>query len=89
MKMYYLKWTEENATGLSLFSGIKALYLEIDDSGNVHREIGVNKEGKVVHKCPSIIHQYGQYGILDNQKVMISDLKSTIMKEEFEKLWEQ
>ena len=89
MKTYYLKWTEEDVTGLHSFSGIKTLYIEIDDAGNVHREIGVNKEGKVVHKCPSAFHQYGQYGILDNQKVMISDFRSTITKEEFEKLWEQ
>lgn len=86
-KRHYLKWTQEDVTGLESFGGIKTLYTEIDDAGKVFREIGVNKEGKVVHKCPSAFHQYGQYGIFDNQRIKISNDKPSITKEEFEKLW--
>jgi hypothetical protein len=87
--MNYCKWEDKDIEGLSSFSGTVILYTEIDKDGNVRREIGFDKEGEVVHRCPSEFFPLGQYGIFDNQKVKISDFSSTISKEEFEKLWER
>lgn len=85
--MYYCKWTEDDIEKLSEDEGIIILYTEIDLDGSVRREIGLNKEGKVIHKCPSKLYRYGTYGLFDNQKVIITGTRSLITKEEFEKLW--
>jgi hypothetical protein len=86
--MYYRKWTEDDIERLSEDEGIVILYTEIDLDGNVRREIGLNNEGKVIHKCPSELYRYGTYGLFDNQKVLITESRSLIKKEEFERLWE-
>ena len=86
--MLYIKWTEQDIAELSAFDEIAILYTEIDNEGDVHKEIGLNNDGKLIHKSPSAGYPYGEYGIFDNQKVAISDRRSNFSKEEFYKLWE-
>jgi hypothetical protein len=42
--------------------------LEIDDEGRVNREIGLNKEGEIIHRFPSSHFKYGSYGLFDLTK---------------------
>ncbi len=85
--MLYIKWTEQDIAELSAFDKIYFLYTEIDDDGNVRKEIGIDNHGNIIHKSPSTKYPYGEYGIFDNQKVAISDRKSDLSKDEFYKLW--
>lgn len=100
--MFYCKWDESFINGLNS-EGFFLFYAEIDSNGFVRREIGLNKEGKVIHKCPSEFYPNGTYGYFDNQKVIIidktsvgdfdlnailTDENSLVTKEEFEKIWE-
>ena len=87
-KMLYLKWTNKDIAELEMFDEIVILYTAIDKEGNVHKEIGLDSEGKVVHKAPSNIGRFGKYGIFDNQKVILTDNIESITKETFESLWE-
>jgi len=86
--MLYIRWTEQDIAELSAFSEITILYTEINDEGEVLKEIGLNNEGKIIHKSPSTGYPYGEYGIFDNQKVAISGRKSNFSKDEFYQLWE-
>jgi hypothetical protein len=44
--------------------GCVAFAIEVDDEDWVKREVGIDAEGRVVHKCPSQIHRYGSQGFL-------------------------
>ena len=85
--MHYRKWDEDDAQGIQSISGMVVLYTELDNDGNVRREIGFNKSDEVVHRFPSRLYRYGTYGLFDNQKVVIIDGYSNVTKDEFEKLW--
>lgn len=85
--MLYIKWTERDIVELSAFTKITILYTEINDDGQVNKEIGLNSDGEIIHKCPSTEYPFGEYGIFDNQKVTISDLKSNFSKDEFYQFW--
>lgn len=85
--MIYIKWTEQDIAKLNAFDEISVLYTAIDSEGNVQKEIGLNNEGKAVHKSPSNNYPYGKYGIFDNQKVILSNDNTNITEEEFENLW--
>lgn len=84
--MYYCKWAEDEVVPLRL-DDIVSLYTEIDSEGNVLRELGLNKDGQIVHKCPSGAYKYGTYGLFDNVTVAITSSRSFITKDEFERLW--
>ncbi|MFH2043998.1 MAG: hypothetical protein ABIK92_02505 [Pseudomonadota bacterium] len=86
--MFYLKWTEPDIADLGAFDKMVVLYTEIDNEGIVHKEIGLDNAGKVIHKSPSSHYRYGEYGIFDNQKVALPNEKANLTKEEFDRLWE-
>jgi hypothetical protein len=65
--MRYLRWDDRDAEGLSAVDGIVSLYTEVDGEGRVRREVGVNHDGKVVHRFPSTQHPHGTYGLFDLQ----------------------
>jgi hypothetical protein len=87
MKLYYCKWTENDVEGLRSSDGIVVLFAETNEEGDVLREIGVNEEGKIVHRFPSKFFRYGGHGLFDNQNVLISESSPLVTKEEFEYLW--
>jgi hypothetical protein len=87
--MYYCVWTEKDNKGEKSLDDIVKLFTEIDDNGRVLREIGIDKDGRLVHKCPSDKFRNGTYGLFDNQVVIISDESSLITKNEFERMWEE
>jgi hypothetical protein len=86
--MRYVKWTGLDIEGLDSIAEITVLYTEIDDNGDIIRELGMNKNGTIVHKFPSHSGKYGKYGVFDGQKVIVSDLHSDISKEDFDRMWE-
>lgn len=81
--MHYLSWTEHDIEGLTTL-GVARLLTEIDDHGRVLREIGLDAEGSVVHRAPSLD---GNRGLFDNQLVSVGDLRSQLSREEFEMAW--
>lgn len=84
--MYYFKWTEKEITGLNE-DNVETLYTEVNNKGDVLREIGVDEMGVVVHKCPSEGYKNGIYGIFDLAKVDFANMKEDASKEEFNALW--
>ena len=83
--MFYIRWTEKEIVNLSKGEKWEEVLTEIDEDGNVKREIYLDKNGNVVHKAPT---ENDNYGIFDNQKVLISNLKNDLTQDEFEALWE-
>ncbi len=81
--MFYIEWSEKDIKGLEELK-IDRLITEIDDTGKVLREIGLNSQGHIVHKAPS---DYDNYGLFDLQKVETRGLSSTVAHTEFERLW--
>lgn len=84
--MLYLRWTEQDIADLGKFHNIAVLYTAIDTEGNVKKEIGLDKNGKVVHRAPS---SSSNYGIFDNQRVIISSGQAKVSKEVFDNLWKE
>ncbi|MCB9360223.1 MAG: hypothetical protein H6587_01700 [Flavobacteriales bacterium] len=71
----------------SLFSSeITKFFIEINSEGNVVREVGLDKNGVVVHKYPSERFKYGGYGIMDLSNFDL-DFQDDLTSEEFENLW--
>ena len=87
--MFYFKWNEDDLQGLQSVTGMVLLYTEVDSDGNILREIGLDKSGRILHKFPSNSYPHGKYGLFDNQRVKVPDLQSTAIKEEFDKLWQR
>jgi len=87
MKRYYCTWEEDDIKGLHSISEVASLYTESNEEGVVLREIGLNKVGQIAHRYPSSTHLFGHHGILDNQKVELSDTNTHLTKAEFEVLW--
>ena len=77
--MYYLKIIDD--------PDFSEIYLEVNDNGDVKREIGFNSSGKTIHKCPSDDFKDGTYGAFDLSRFDTSNLKNDISKEDFERLW--
>ncbi len=80
---------DSNFLDLSAFQqNLVKMFIEIDNSGSVKREIGFNLSGQVVHAYPSRKYSYGKYGIFDLATFdMSSIMESQLSKEEFEKIW--
>jgi len=85
--MFYLKWSRNDIDGLEQFNGIVTLLTEINKEGIVTKEIGLDKNNKIVHKFPSRNHTYGKYGIFDNQAVDIRNKNINFTKKEFDRVW--
>lgn len=81
--MRYIKWTKAEAYGLEDL-GISLLLTEVDPKGLVTREIGLDQEGRVVHRAPSVENSYGYF---DNLPVLVEDESRSISATEFENLW--
>ena len=77
--------------GLNLSQeGIQKIFVETDDKGAVKREIGFDFDNQITHAYPSKKHSYGKYGIFDLNIFDVSTIRdSQLLKEEFEKKWEQ
>jgi hypothetical protein len=89
--MWYRKWDENDVEGLGKTSGMVIMYTEIDEDGRVRREIGFDKAGRVVHKCPADGFRHGTYGLFDLQiveRAEEADSSSDVITEaEFERFW--
>lgn len=80
--MIYLKWTQDEA---EFPQSIRVVYTEVDAEGRVHREIGVDRSGAVVHKKPSAAYPNGRDGFF--YRIDLPSVASSIAQAEFEKLW--
>lgn len=78
----YLVWTRSELDGLHDL-GIHRLFTEVSDSGAVEREVGVDSEGRIVHRSPS---SKSRYGLFDNQLVE-AESGSELEPEAFEDYW--
>ena len=67
-------------------SGCKTLLVEVDDDGNVLRELGLDAGGIVIHRMPSHAHRYGDHGFWDVQR-MPPDLGAPMAPADFEAAW--
>ena len=84
--MNYLRWTVgKEITGRLSNRRLVDLYTEIDDSGRVSREVGVDGDGSVVYRAPST---YDPYGLFDNQVIEMVEPHNDITPEAFEQLWQ-
>lgn len=82
--MYYISWDSQSIEGLGKSIGCAILYTEVDQSGRVLREIGVDEEGWIVHCAPS---SRNAHGLFDNQMIDKTSLRNDISEQEFLRLW--
>lgn len=87
-KKFYKKWTKNEIDYLEKKTGITEIYVEFNEAGEVLREVGLDNQGKIIHKCPSSGYKYGTYGIFDLVKLEPKILNDNLNKETFERLWE-
>lgn len=80
--MKYLVWTEKHIEGLEEM-GIVRLYTEVDDEGEVHREIGIDADGRICHRSPV---PGNIYGLFDNVTIEAHG-ELDISHQAFEELW--
>lgn len=83
--MYYFKWTEKDIKGLNS-DGINCVYTEVNEKGQVLKEIGVDRDGKIVHRWPSSTSRLWKYGIFDLAQIDVS-VKTTLREETFNRMW--
>lgn len=81
--MKYVKWTGKDIEGIEM----AFLATEIDASGRVCREVGVDANEEIVHRFPSKEFPSGEYGLFDVQTIEVAGLASNISHEAFESLW--
>lgn len=83
--MFYAELHSSDILGLEKGGeGIVAVFTEVDDSGLVRREVGLNRAGNVVHRFPSS-GRLGERGLFDLVPVAAS--KSNLSEEEFSRIW--
>ena len=84
MTAKYLRWTEDDCGGLGKL-GIAELLTEVDSSGVVSREIGLDAAGRVVHYAPSNDDHYGLFDLqtIDSSRQDDGDVSAP----RFEELW--
>lgn len=82
MDALYLRWTTDEA---EFWGGVEVVFTEVDRTGHVHREVGLDRSGTVVHKKPSAEHPYGRDGFF--HLIDLPPRAQTISEAEFEKLW--
>lgn len=68
------------------------LYVEIQPDGNAAvsvREVGLDSDGRVVHRSPSAAHRFGGYGFFDPAvaRFPLDSETSDLSAAEFETLW--
>lgn len=84
--MRYIEITNKLVDLKSFYPELKKLYVEVNDDGRIFREVGINQNGKIVHKYPSETFEFGDYGIFDLNTIE-SNTKSDIDIKEFEQIW--
>lgn len=85
--MYYIEWDlVHEIDGWSELK-LKRLLTEVNQEGEVMKEIGINKDGKVVHAFPDENYKFGEYGMWDNVKIQSQYLRNDLSKREFYLLW--
>jgi hypothetical protein len=83
--MKYIRWTiGKEITGRFPNRRLVDLITEVDDSGRVSREVGIDDGGDVVHRAPS---PDDPYGLFDNQVIEPVDRENDIAPDAFERLW--
>jgi len=87
MEQNYCKWDEGDIKGLHNISDVSILYTESNECGEVLREIGLDKFGKITHRYPSSAHSFGIRGIFDAQPINLASASGEITKDEFESIW--
>ncbi len=85
--MHYFRWTSQEIKNLEEGTGIFVLLTEVDPDGKVIREVGLDAQGNVVHKCPSTSFRHGTYGLFDLLPVDISGWRDRITEADFQKYW--
>jgi hypothetical protein len=80
----YRRWTVGKEIAGRL-SNRRLVDTEIDESGRVSREVGVDGDGSVVYRAPSTSDRYG---LFDNQVIEIVEPRNEITPEAFEQLWQ-
>jgi len=65
---------------------VAMLHAEIDEAGNVLRELGFGPTGDLVHRHPGE-PTVAKYGLFDDQTVMAAACASDIPVDQFEELW--
>jgi hypothetical protein len=90
-RMRYLKWT--GGVPLELAPLLHDLLIEYNEQGYAVREVGLDTDGRVIHRYPSDQHRFGQYGLeADDFPVEVDDALQgpharELSKEEFEGIW--
>ena len=86
---FYRKYTNKDIDGLEKDTSIFTIFVEVASDGRVLREVGLDNDGKIVHKCPSKQYKYGTYGVFDLARIDVSNQVNDLSKEEFESLWKK
>ncbi len=67
------------------------IFVEVDESGAIMREIGLDNNGDIIHAYPdrdlSVKFKDGKYGLFDVSLIQINGSKDDISKEQFENIW--
>jgi hypothetical protein len=82
--MRYKRWTDADG---DLEAPIAELWTEIDERGEVTREIGLDRDGHVVHLMPAVGFKHGTYGLFDLAPVDPTPAPSDLAPTQFETVW--
>lgn len=80
--MRYLVWTESDIDGLRDL-GIHRMLTEVNDAGEIEREVGLDADGRIIHRSPSA---QSAHGLFDNQRVEAPN-GTELEQEAFEDFW--
>ena len=88
--MRYIKLSNEFLDFNEFIEGMCEVFIELDQSGEIQREIGINSDNKIIHKFPSNDFKYGKCGIFDLSRINLDPVDmDEIAKDNFEILWHQ
>ena len=91
-EMRYIVW--KAGPVLTLMPGLAALATEFGPNGYAYRELGLDSEGRVIHRKPSADYPHGDFGLLDSPPMNIDipiarGAADEIDAGQFEELWRQ
>ncbi len=86
--MKYIR-IDRNFVELSKFINVlDYLYVEIEQSGNIVREIGFDQQQNIVHKYPDSKFRHGKYGIFDIATIdFLNIVNNDISEKDFNEIW--
>jgi len=88
--MRYIKIKNNELFDFSTFyPSLNLLIIELDNDGKVTKEIGIDKDNKIMHKFPERerVYRHGQYGIFDLAKFDIVNIEENSSLTEFNTYW--